>query len=82
MIITPAQGPVSSGVSGSKRPIFQNLGPGTLFFSTNANNIATEGIKMPTNAVYEMPTTLVEGAGAIWFVAVGDICDVRILNVG
>jgi hypothetical protein len=53
-----------------------------LFFSTNPTNIATTGIQMPMNAVYEMPTTLVEGAGAIWFVAVGDTCDVRILNVG
>jgi hypothetical protein len=82
MIITPEQGPVSSGVSGSKRPIFQNLGPGTLYFSTSPANIATEGIKMPVNAVYEMPTTLVEGAGAIWFVAVGGTCDIRIINVG
>ena len=82
MIITPEQGPVSSGVSGSKRPIFQNLGPGTLYFSTNSTDVATTGIKMPPNAVYELPTTLVEGAGAIWFVAVGGNCDVRILNVG
>jgi len=75
-------------MKGSKRPIFQNLGPATLYFSTDGVDVASNGIKMPMNAVYEMPTALVEGAKAIYFVAVStdpevdQICDVRVLNVG
>jgi hypothetical protein len=53
-----------------------------LYFSTTSANVATEGLKLPVNAVYELPVTLVEGAGEIWFVAVSGNCDVRIINVG
>jgi hypothetical protein len=82
MIITPEQGAVMAEMSRTARPIFQNLGPGTLYFSTSPDNVASVGLRMPPNAVYELPTVLVEGAGEIWFVAVGGVCDVRILNVG
>lgn len=82
MIVSPDSPPVQPPLSRTARPIFQNLGPGTLFFSTSPENVATEGLRMPPNAVYEMPTSLVEGAGQLWFVAVGGACDVRILNVG
>ena len=64
------------------RPIVQNLGPGTLYLGTNATNIATVGLKLPVNAVYELPAPLVEGPGKIFIRAVGDDCDVRIINVG
>ena len=64
------------------RPIVQNLGPGTLYLGTSATDIATVGLKMPVNAVYELPAPLVEGPGKIFLRAVGDDCDVRILNVG
>jgi hypothetical protein len=80
--------PTRLEMKGSQRPIFQNLGPATLYFSTDTNNIASSGIKMPMNAVYEMPAELSAGAGAIFFVAVStdpevaQICDVRYLNVG
>ena len=81
MIISPSDGATKAPLSRTARPIFQNLGPGTLYFSTASANVATEGLKLPVLAVYE-PTSLVEGAGEVWFVAVGDTCDVRILNVG
>lgn len=82
MIVSPSDGATKAPLSRTARPIFQNLGPGTLFFGTNSSNVATEGLKLPVLAVYELPTSLVEGAGEVWFVAVGDTCDVRILNVG
>jgi|LakMenEpi03Aug12_release.lakeMendotaPanAssembly.Ray.scaffolds.fasta_scaffold1125369_2 hypothetical protein len=64
------------------RPIVQNLGPGTLFLSTSSTNIANVGLELPEAAVYELPAVLVEGAGKVYLRAVGDSCDVRIINVG
>lgn len=64
------------------RPIVQNLGPGTLYLGTASADITTKGLKLPVNAVYELPTTLMEGAGAVFLRADGGNCDVRILNVG
>jgi hypothetical protein len=68
--------------TGTMRPIIQNLGPGNLYLSTSSTSITTRGIKLPVNAVYELPATLVEGAGQVWLGASGDDCDVRIINVG
>ena len=82
MIIVAGQPAVQAPLSRTARPLFQNLGPGNLFFSTSPTNVASNGIKLPTGAVYELPTSLVEGAGEIWFVAVSENCDVRIVNVG
>jgi hypothetical protein len=82
MIVVAGQPAVRAPFSRTARPIFQNLGPGNLFFFTSANNVATNGIKLPVNAVYELPTALVLGAGEVWFVAVSENCDVRIVNVG
>jgi hypothetical protein len=82
MIITPAQGATQAPFSRTARPIFQNLGPGTLYFSTSETNVSINGLKLPVNAVYELPTSIVEGAGEVWFLAVGANCDVRMLNVG
>ena len=82
MIVVAGQPAVKAPFSRTARPIFQNLGPGNLFFSTSPNNVATNGLKLPVNAVYELPTALVEGAGEVWFVAVSENCDVRIVNVG
>jgi hypothetical protein len=82
MIIDPAAQAVRAPLSRTARPIIQNLGPGTLFMSSTSTNIASEGLKLVTNAVYELPTSLVEGLGEVWLVATGDVCDVRILNVG
>lgn len=82
MIVSAGAPAVQAPFSPTARPIFQNLGPGTLYFSTGPTDVATTGIKLPVNAVYELPTVLVEGAGEIWFVAVSGNCDVRIINVG
>ena len=68
--------------SGSMRPVIQNLGPGDLYLSTNNTNITTTGLKLPINAVYEIPATLNEGAAQVWLAASGGNCDVRIINVG
>jgi hypothetical protein len=64
------------------RPIVQNLGPGTLYLGTSPSNLASTGLELPEAAVYELPTVLVEGAGKIFLRAIGDDCDVRIINVG
>jgi hypothetical protein len=82
MIIAPAAGPVKPALSRTARPIVQNLGPGTIYLNTSSQNVVSSGIKMEPMAVYEFPTSLVEGAGDLWFEATGDVCDVRILNVG
>ena len=66
----------------SSRPIVQNLGPGILWLGTRNEALETYGLKMPVNAVYELPATLVEGAGQIYLKATEDNCDVRIINVG
>ena len=66
----------------SDRPIVQYLGPGTLFLGNSPANLATAGIELPEAAVYELPAVLIEGAGSIYLRAVGDDCDVRIINVG
>lgn len=64
------------------RPVVQNLGPGTLYLGTSASNLPTVGLELPVAAVYELPAVLVEGAGKVFLRAVGDDCDVRIINVG
>lgn len=66
----------------SSRPIVQNLGPGTLYLGTSTADLETTGLSLPMGAVYELPATLVEGAGKICLAASGDDCDVRIINVG
>ena len=66
----------------TSRPIVQNLGPGTLYLGTSATDLATRGIKLPVNAVYELADVLVEGAQQVFLRAVDDDCDVRIINVG
>lgn len=66
----------------TSRPIVQNLGPGTLYLGTAATDIATKGLKLPVNAVYELADVLVEGAQQVFLRAVDDDCDVRIINVG
>jgi len=73
--------PVSSFAS-STRPIVQNLGPGTLWLGTSSTTLETYGIKLPVNAVYELPAELILGAGAIYLKATDGNCDVRIINVG
>lgn len=82
MIISLAAGAVKPTLSKTSRPIVQNLGPGTLYFNTSGNDVINTGIKMEPLAVYEFPTTLVEGPGDVWFQAETDYCDVRVLNVG
>ena len=64
------------------RPIVQNLGPGTLYLGTGSADLTTKGLKLPINAVYELPATLMEGAGQVFLRADGGNCDVRIVNVG
>lgn len=66
----------------SSRPIVQNLGPGTLYLGTSAAGLSTTGLALPMGAVYELPATLVEGAGKVCLLASGGNCDVRIINVG
>jgi hypothetical protein len=82
MIITPAEGAVNSGFTGTNQPIVQNLGPGVLYVGTTSSNLTTEGLYLPAGAVYEFPTVVVEGPGAIWLQADIASCDVRIINVG
>jgi hypothetical protein len=82
MIITPAQGAVNSGYSGTQQPIIQNLGPGVLYVGTSNSNLTTEGIYLPSGSVYELPKVVQEGAGALWLQADGGNCDVRIINIG
>lgn len=72
----------SAPFGNSSRPIVQNLGPGILWLGTGSEALANYGLKLPVNAVYELPATLVEGAGQIFLLATGDDCDVRIINVG
>ena len=67
---------------GTMQPIIQNLGPGDLYLSTGPTSITSRGLKLPINAVYELPVILVEGAGQVWLAASGGNCDVRIINVG
>ena len=68
--------------SGTMRPVIQNLGPGDLYLSTSSASITSKGIKLPINAVYELPAVLSEGAAQVWLAASGGNCDVRIINVG
>lgn len=68
--------------TGTMRPVIQNLGPGDLYLGTSNTSITSRGVKLPINAVYELPATLTEGAGQVWLAASGGNCDVRIINVG
>jgi hypothetical protein len=64
------------------RPIIQNLGPGNLYLGQSTTNLSTKGLKLPPNAVYELPAVLVDGAGKVCLLALDDDCDIRIINVG
>lgn len=66
----------------SSRPIVQNLGPGILWLGTGSTDLANLGIKLPVNAVYELPAELAQGPGKIYLLATDANCDVRIINVG
>jgi len=82
MILTTAAGIVDSGFSGTNQPVIQNLGPGTLYVGPYSTNLSTNGLKLTVNAVYEYPKTLVEGDAKVYIQAIGDSCDVRVMNVG
>lgn len=82
MVIEPTDGAVDLGYTGTQRPIVQNLGPGVLYIGSKSTTLLTEGIQVPVNAAYELPATMVEGAGRLYAQASGDDCDVRTLNVG
>jgi hypothetical protein len=84
MIITEGQGTVNSGFKGSRQPIVQNLGPGDIHISTSSTDVATTGLYLPVGAVYEFPSTLIEGGGNLFIrVLTGHVsADVRIINVG
>ena len=82
MIITTAQGVYETEYSNTQQPIIQNIGPGTLYISASSTNLLTTGIMLPMGAVYEFPTTLVEGSGKVFIQASVDSCDVRMMNVG
>jgi len=82
MNVTVAAGATQLNFSGSQQPLIQNLGPGDLYVYSLNDSITTNGIKLPTNAVYEFPTALVEGAGSVWVQALVGTCDVRVMNVG
>ena len=72
----------SAAFGTSTRPIVQNLGPGTVYLGTAAADLDLLGLKLPVNAVYELPDELFQGPGRIFLMAVDDDCDVRIINVG
>ena len=82
MILTTAQGVYQTEYSSTQQPIIQNLGPGTLYISASSTDLVNSGIQLPTGAVYEFPTTLVEGSGTVFIQASGSNCDVRMMNVG
>ena len=82
MILTTAAGITDSGFSGTNQPVFQNLGPGVLYVGSYATNLSTNGLKLPVNAVHEYPAVLVLGDAKVYLQAIGDSCDVRMLNVG
>ena len=82
MILTPAQGAVNSGYTGTQQPIIQNLGPGVLYVGTTSNDLVNTGLYLPAGSVYEFPEVVVEGPGAIWLQADLGNCDVRIVNIG
>lgn len=68
--------------SATSRPVIQNLGPGILWLGTSSTALDDYGLKLPVNAVYELPVALIEGAGKIYLKATTNSCDVRIINVG
>jgi hypothetical protein len=82
MNITVAAGATQLNFAGTQQPLIQNLGPGDLYVYNLNDSITTNGIKLPANAVYEFPATLVEGAGTVWVQALVGTCDVRTFNVG
>jgi hypothetical protein len=84
MILNSSQGAVDTGFTGSQQPIIQNLGPGIIYIGpmNDAETLYFNGLKLVVNAVYEYPTTLVEGANKVYIYADADNTDVRIINVG
>lgn len=82
MVIATTDGAVDLGYSGTQQPIVQNLGPGTLYIGSDPATLLTEGLQLPPDTAYELPTTLNEGATRIYAQAETDDCDVRTMNVG
>ena len=82
MILTTAAGIIDTGFSGTNQPIIQNLGPGVLYVGPYSTDLGTKGLRLPVNAVYEYPKTLVEGDAKVYIQAIGDSCDVRMMNIG
>ena len=82
MILATAPGIYDTGYTGTNQPIIQNLGPGVLYVGPYSTDLSTKGLKLPVNAVYEYPKTLVEGDAKVYIQAIGDSCDVRMMNIG
>ena len=84
MIISPEDGAVNSGFSGSQQPIIQNLGPGNIWIGpfNDAETLYYTGLYLPIGSVYEFPATLVEGGKSVFIYADTADTDVRIINVG
>jgi len=80
--ITVAAGATQLPFSGTQQFLVQNLGPGVLYLGATSSNLTTEGIQLPVGAVYELPTIVQDGIGAVWVQASGASCDVRSLNIG
>ena len=64
---------------GRERTIVQNLGPGSLEFSTEGAFEYGTGIRLLSNSAYEFPTP--SALDDLWVVASED-SDVRIVRVG
>lgn len=82
MMMTVGTVPVQVPVTGRQQPLIQNLGPGVIYFDSDPSVSATTGIKMDVGVVYEFPTDISEGVGALWLVADQAGCDLRWMQVG
>lgn len=78
--------PVQLPMGGSATPLMQNLGPGTIYWANDpAVTVAAgahAGVALAVNAMYQFPSDLSGGAGAIYLISSASATDVRILAVG
>lgn len=72
---------LSTGVFGRGRIVFQNLGPGVIYFDADAVATTTTGLQLPVGAVYEFPVDTAAEV-SLSFISTQASTDLRYVNIG
>ena len=82
MNLTVGVTPVALPEGNEATPVIQNLGPGIVYFDSDATVTVATGIRLGVGSAYEFPRDLGLGGGKLYLVSTLAATDVRYLAVG